>query len=692
MNKIFFNFILIITVTTNMLVFPVRAAETLDPDVRAAVKDMHNEESSNDPGEEIVIDNDAGAALENKTINEGVSYEEMEKEAGIEDFRTEDDETGNAGSEVTGTGDAIEEELSAEGVTEHAEQAAGGERKEIEEEQLEDDPSAGVTEMISENPEDLPDSQTLNDAPGADKKLKKDETTVPAVVYERPVINSISTDGSFITLEWDNAEGALFRIYRWNIIPYLIGISSTGSFVDTNVAYGWSYTYFIATDSSAYRYPYSQTVSKRVRRPIEDIDEEHKIGEDLAWDLPKGETGRNSLIISGSGSMPDFSSPSETPWRDSADEIKHISIDDGVTYVGDYSFSDMEDLQEVSLPSSVRKYGRDVFRGSRNLEFFNHDSAVDGDQLHIAVQYLMGVYSGITFEPEVHVRKGEGEEDFDDMPALIRGRDYTVTYNNTTDAGDGTIEIEFIEEYVDAGSVVIPFIVASDLRKDEKIKDVTEIELFPSSSVYTGSAQHPEMIVRSGRWVLKEGVDYILTYTDMVDVGTYNVTAKGIGAYSGEAQAVYTILKQKQSGGPKPTINPPAPAKTQNPDAVDFSSREAVKKLAEFNEEKVKIDEGEAEGMEEPKIEKETEAVEEPEIEEQTETLTKPVINLENFLLDFSSYLEDNLLKRGGFSLDSSLGEKGSEQVIFFVGAVGIVASICISVYLWFFHWFLHRM
>lgn len=697
MNKILFNFILIITVTTNMLVFPVQAAETLDSDVRTAVEDMHNEESSDGFGEEIVIGNNSETALENETIGESMPSEETGKEARTEDAGTgntvtEDAETGNAEIEDIEARDAIEEELTAEGVTEHAEQAAGGERSEIEEGQLEDDPSAGVTEMISDNPEDLSESQTLADVLGVDEKLKRDDITVPASVYERPVINSISTDGKSITLEWDNAEGALFQIYRWNIFPYLIGTSTTGSFVDTDVVYGWSYTYFIVTASSAYRYPYSQTVSKWVRRPIEDIDEEHKIGEDLAWDLPEGETGRNSLIISGSGSMPDFSSPSEIPWRDSADEIKRISIDNGVTYVGDYSFSEMEDLQEVSLPSSVRKYGREVFRGSTNLEFFNHDSAVDGDLLHIAVQYLMGVFSGGTFEPKVYVRKGADGEDFDGMPALVQGKDYTVDYNNTTEAGDGTIEVTFIEDYADAGSVVIPFIVASELRKDEKIKEVTGIELLPSSSTYTGSVQHPEMIVRSGRWILKEGVDYTLNYTDMVNVGTYTVTAQGIGAYSGKVQAVYTILKQKQSEGPRATFYPPAPAKTQNSDTVDFSSREAVKKLAEFNEEKTNTVKGETEVLEELKKEEETEAAGESEIKEQTETLTKPEINLENFLLDFKSYLEDSLFRKGSFSLDGSLGEKDSEQVIFFVGAVGIVASICISVYLWFFHWFLHRM
>ena len=688
MNKLIFSIILGIIVTINMMAFPVQAKEALVSDVPTVAVSLHTEESSDDLAEETVIDNDSKMASDYEITDEGVIAEEteeetvtgdeIEEEAGTEDEIEEEADTEDEIEEVTdtedeieeeagtedeieeedGIGDSIEEELAAEDT---AEDPTNGESNEIEEGQPEIS-SAGITEMIPDEHENTPEQQTPDVGSGVEEMQENVDTTVPAIVHARPVI----------------------------------GTSTTGSFVDTDVAYGWSYTYFIATNSSAYRYPYSQTVSKRVRRPIEEIDEKHKIGEDLAWDLPEREKGGDSLVISGNGSMPDFPSPSEIPWRDNAGEIRHISIDNGVTYVGDHSFSDMENLQEVSIPSSVREYGREVFRGSTNLEIFNHDSAVDGNQLHIAVQYLMGVYSGKTFEPGVTVRKGADGEDFDGMPALIRGIDYTVSYNNTTETGEGTIEITFIGDYADGGSVVIPFSVVSELRDGEKIKNVTEIELLPSNSTYTGSAQQPEIIVRSGRWILKEGTDYILTYTDMIDVGSYTVTAQGIGAYSGKVQAVYTIQKQKQSEDPQPPVNPgkpdkpvnpvkpvkpikpikPAkpvnpvkpslPAETQISDTVDFTSQETAKKSAESNEEKAGIEEGES------------------------ETVTKPEINPESFPSSSDSYLGEGLFGKGDFSIGDSLENKGVENVRFFVGAVGIVASICVGVYFWFFHWLLH--
>ncbi len=735
MNKILFNYILGIIVTANMLFFPVQAEEVPVSDAQTAVENLHNEERSDDPGEESAIGNDSAAASENEMNDEGGSSDETENEAGTGDV-TEEEETAESAVEETGGGEKKEEENQPEdptaGVTEmisdDPEDPSAGVTEVLPDDPEDpsagvtevrsddpEDPSAGMTEMLPGDPEGLPDPQTIANDPGVDEKPENAGIAAPAKVYARPVINSVSTDGTSITLEWDNEEGVLFRIYRWNLFPYVIGTSTTGSFVDTDVFYGRSYTYFIEAVSSAYRYPYSQTVSKWVRRPIGDIDEAHRIGEDLAWDLD-GDKDRNSLVISGNGSMPDFSSVSEIPWHGRSGEIRHISIDDGVTYVGDRSFSDMEALQEVSLPSSVPEYGHEVFRGSTNLEFFNHDSAVDGEQLHIAVQYLMGVYSGGTFEPEVHVRKGPGGEDFDGMPALMQGRDYTVTYSNTTKAGDGTIEITFIGDYADAGSVVVPFCVVSELRPGEKIKSVTGIELLPSSSIYTGAAQRPEMIVRSGRWILKEGVDYILTCSDMVDAGTYTVTAQGIGAYSGKAQAFYTILNKEHSEDPRKPVEPSAPSKTQDPDPTDSASQEAVKTPDQFNTEnqsntenrfnteKTETEEAQAKTVEESEKQEMTEAVAEPEKRKTEEAAAEPEKKKtaetaeetekksDSSPSGSESHVGDDMFGRGELLSGDSRGGKNLENVKFFAGVVGIVMSICIGVYIWFFHWFLHEM
>ena len=92
MNKILFNYILGIIVTANMLFFPVQAEEVPVSDAQTAVENLHNEERSDDPGEESAIGNDSAAASENEMNDEGGSSDETENEAGTGDV-TEEEET-----------------------------------------------------------------------------------------------------------------------------------------------------------------------------------------------------------------------------------------------------------------------------------------------------------------------------------------------------------------------------------------------------------------------------------------------------------------------------------------------------------------------------------------------------------------------------------------------------------------------
>ena len=264
----------------------------------------------------------------------------------------------------------------------------------------------------------------------------------------------------------------------------------------------------------------------------------------LTWHA-EGLSGDLTLTISGTGAMPDFASPEEVPWLDGMEEIKHVIVEDGVTHIGSYAFYLMKNLEDVTLPSSVKDYGYSVFRGDPNLEVFRHDNGTVENQLHIAVQYLMALYSGIAYEPEVAVRKGAAGTDFDTMEALTEGTDYTVTYSNTRNIGEGTIVITFLGDYTDAGSVTIPFIVASELLKGENIKALTGITVNPERQTYTGAKQTPAITVKSGRWTLKNGVDYKLNTPEMINAGEYAISAEGIGAYSGNEKASFSITSKR---------------------------------------------------------------------------------------------------------------------------------------------------
>ena len=207
------------------------------------------------------------------------------------------------------------------------------------------------------------------------------------------------------------------------------------------------------------------------------------IGE-LFWKA-EGLSGDLTLTISGSGPMPDFKSASEAPWYDGKDEIRRIVIEDGVTHVGRYAFYQYDQIEEITLPSTVTSYGWSALRGIPNLETFHYyveDTAAPS--LDISVQYLVAKYSGNTYEPDVKVvHSTDG--------SLKRGTDFEVTYKGTRNKGNGLITVTFLNKYASFGSWCVPFVVDSSYIKGDNIKALEAMTLLPSSYPYDGRVKEP---------------------------------------------------------------------------------------------------------------------------------------------------------------------------------------------------------
>lgn len=71
-----------------------------------------------------------------------------------------------------------------------------------------------------------------------------------------------------------------------------------------------------------------------------------------------------------------------------------------------------------------------------------------------------------------------------------------------------------------------------------------QITLWNSYFIYNGKAQMPEPIVSLNNKVLKNGIDYKLSYMNNVNIGTAYAVVTGIGAYSGTYKKPFYILKQ----------------------------------------------------------------------------------------------------------------------------------------------------
>ena len=91
-------------------------------------------------------------------------------------------------------------------------------------------------------------------------------------------------------------------------------------------------------------------------------------GDNLTWEFD-AETG--VLTVSGTGVMYDFKTTfippmtlitTENPWKDFKNAIKSVIVNDGVTSIGEYAFSDCSSLTSVTIPNSVTRIGSDAFR------------------------------------------------------------------------------------------------------------------------------------------------------------------------------------------------------------------------------------------------------------------------------------------------------------------------------------------
>ena len=80
-------------------------------------------------------------------------------------------------------------------------------------------------------------------------------------------------------------------------------------------------------------------------------------GNNVTWKVED-----DTLIISGSGAMADFTS-APVPWEAYKNSLKSVEIEEGITSVGVYAFKDHTALESVSIPSSVTGIGAWAFAG-----------------------------------------------------------------------------------------------------------------------------------------------------------------------------------------------------------------------------------------------------------------------------------------------------------------------------------------
>lgn len=133
-------------------------------------------------------------------------------------------------------------------------------------------------------------------------------------------------------------------------------------------------------------------------------------------------------------------------------------------------------------------------------------------------------WSGWAKKPALDIKDGE--------KALIAGLDYIASYSSNIDIGTAQVSISGIGEY--SGSTTASFEIVPSLAR-------AYVGSIPNQT-WSGWAKKPAIYVKYGPDILVAGVDYTVTYSNNVNIGTAKATITGKGAYGGVKSVSFKIV------------------------------------------------------------------------------------------------------------------------------------------------------
>ena len=97
-------------------------------------------------------------------------------------------------------------------------------------------------------------------------------------------------------------------------------------------------------------------------------------GDDISWTLDSD----GNLLITGTGTIPDDNMGYyRGPWDSYSDSIVSVTIEPGITSIGDCAFKGLQRVQTVVLPDTVLRIGRYAFNYCQNLISINIPASVE---------------------------------------------------------------------------------------------------------------------------------------------------------------------------------------------------------------------------------------------------------------------------------------------------------------------------
>ena len=150
-------------------------------------------------------------------------------------------------------------------------------------------------------------------------------------------------------------------------------------------------------------------------------------GENVTWSFDEAS---GTLTISGSGAMYNYSWAETAPWHSFSNSITNIVVEEGVTSVGEYAFTDARSLESVTLPEGLTYIGSYAFAWGSLSEI----------TLPETLTYIGSCVFCNTNLTSVHIPAATSEFNYAAFDACTTLQEFTVAEGNpTVTAVDGVL-------------------------------------------------------------------------------------------------------------------------------------------------------------------------------------------------------------------------------------------------------------
>ena len=143
-------------------------------------------------------------------------------------------------------------------------------------------------------------------------------------------------------------------------------------------------------------------------------------------------------------------------------------------------------------------------------------------------------YTGMPITPSIQITDGSS--------ILVLDKDYKINYSNNTNIGTASMQITGIGNYTN--SVIKEF----QIEAQEKVittKNISTLNISDiSNKTYTGKVITPEVLIYDDSTLLIKDIDYTLSFSNNLNIGTGNIVITGIGNYTGTITKTFNIIQK----------------------------------------------------------------------------------------------------------------------------------------------------